>query len=413
MLVAQYVFKEWCMLSRISSIKDEKIILARAIKSRKGRQEYQRILLEGEEILEWARENALGIEYILASDKVASSIVDKYSSRHDAIFVVSEGILKKVTDTNYVIPVIGVAKIPSKNLDSTPHFVVVLDAVQDFGNIGTIIRTCQAFGIRKIISTTHDFDIYHRKTIEASRGSVFATHLESFQSEFETLTYLRKQGYQIVATSPKGAELQSLVELKRAPVALVVGNETTGICPEFEKHADVLLQIPMFHPVESLNVGVATGISIYELKLKQVLAMIEERIKSTLGRELNVAGMLVRQAFDVELRKVSELSSRQVIFMMVLKCDQKMWLTDMCKQFGMLESEAEEFLTPMLTSGLVVMNGELGLTSKGEEVLAKLWVTIESIEGKILSGFTVEEATTLMAQLHQIQERCVQIMHGN
>jgi TrmH family RNA methyltransferase len=400
------------MLRTITSIKDEMITLARAIKSSKGRQERQRILLEGENILDWAIENSICVEYILLSNKLSSETAEKYLSRNLEVLVASEGILKKVTDTNYVIPIIGVAKMPCGGGRSGANFVVVLDSVQDFGNIGTIIRTCQAFGIKNIISTTSDFDIYQRKTIEASRGSVFATHLESFQSAIETIEYLRKQNYQIVATSPKGVELQSLVELKQQPVALVVGNETAGINPEFEKQADFLIQIPMFHTVESLNVGVATGISIYELKLKQVLAMIEERIKATLGRELNVAGTLVQQALDAELRKISELSSQQVIFMMVLKCDQKMQIKDVCKQFGVLESEAEEFLKPMLKPGFVVMDGGLGLTNKGEEVLGKLWFTVESTEGKILSGFTAEEANIMIKQIHRIQEKCVQIMSG-
>jgi TrmH family RNA methyltransferase len=196
-------------------------------------------------------------------------------------------------------------------------------------------------------------------------------------------------------------------------VALVVGNETTGISSEFEKQADFLIQIPMSHTVESLNVGVATGISIYELKLKQVLTMIEEQIKSTLGRELNVAGMLVQEALDAELRKVSELSSRQVIFMMVLKCDGKMSLEDMCKQFGILEKDIEEFLNPMLTSALIEINGELELTSKGKETLAKLWFTVENVEEKILSGLTSEEANIFLGQLHRIQEKCVKIMSTN
>jgi TrmH family RNA methyltransferase len=398
------------MTETIPSIKDEKVVLARAINTQKGRLEYQRILLEGETILDWAVEYGLHVEYILASNKIASRIAEKYTSENITTFQVSEGILKKVTDTHYVIPVVAVAKMPAQHQNVNPPFVVVLDGVQDFGNIGTIIRTCQAFGIRKILSTSTDFDIYHRKTIEASRGSVFGIQLEGFPNVFATIKHLKAQGYQIIATSPRGAELQSLVELKRQPAALVVGNETSGINPEFEKEADFLVQIPMAHTLESLNVGVATGISIYELKLKQVLTMIEERIKSTLGRELNVASILVQQALDVELRKVTGLSSRQVIFMMVLKCDRKMTLPDMCKQFGVLEHEADEFIKPMLTAGLVTMDESLAITGKGEETLAKLWPVVENTEGKILSGFSGEESRLLLSQLHQIQEKCIQIM---
>ena len=271
------------MLETITSIKDEKIALACAIKSRKGRQEHQRILLEGEEILDWAIENAVCIEYIFLSNKSFPETADKYLSRNLKVFKATEGILKKVSDTNYVIPVIGVAKISSNIYDFKAPFVVVMDGVQDFGNIGTIIRTCQAFGIRNIISTRSEFDFYQRKTIEASRGSVFATHLTRFENEIETIKYLKNQGYQIVATSPKGSDLQSLIELRQQPVALVIGNETTGISAQFEKQADFLIQIPMSPAVESLNVGVAAGISIYELRLKQVLAMIEQQIKIDTG----------------------------------------------------------------------------------------------------------------------------------
>lgn len=399
------------MIETITSIKDEKIVLARAIKSRKGRQEHQSILLEGEQVLDWAIAHAVHIEYILVSSGVSANITEKYLSPDHKTFVVSEGILKKVTDTNYVIPVVAVAKTPSTGIDLQPHFIVVLDAVQDFGNIGTIIRTSQAFGIKHIMSTASDFDIYQRKTIEASRGSVFATHLHKFPDESKTIAYLKEQGYQIVATSPKGSDLQSLIELKQQPVALVIGNETTGISPEFEKQADFLIQIPMSHTIESLNVGVSTGISIYELKLKQVLAMIEQQIKSTLGRELHVAGMLVQQALNVELQKVSELSSQQVVFMMVLKCDKQMQIEDMCRQFGILEKDIDTFLSPMVTSGLVIMHDELVLTTKGEEVLAKLWFIVERVERKILSCFTDQEASVFMAHLRQVQEACVQMMN--
>ncbi|MBN1535763.1 MAG: hypothetical protein JW908_03445 [Anaerolineales bacterium] len=397
------------MIETITSIKDERVVLARAINTHKGRQKHQRILLEGERILDWAVEYGIDIEYILVSEKHSSRIAEKYLPIHLKIYRVSEGILKKVTDTQYVIPVVAIARMPQYT-DTNPPFIVVLDAVQDFGNIGTIIRTCQAFGVKKIISPSPDFDMYHRKTIEASRGSVFTTHLDCFPDVGATIRYLKNQGYQILATSPRGAELQSLVKLKRQPAALVVGNETSGINPEFEKQADFLVQIPMAHAIESLNVGVATGISIYELKLKQVLTMIEDCIKSTLGRELNVAGMLVQQALDAELKKVTDLSSRQVIFMMVLKCDQKMSLPDMCKQFGVLESEANTFLKPMLNDGLVVLDKTLMITGKGEELLAKLWPIVENTESIILASLSDDERSLLFRQLQNIQEKCVQII---
>ena len=402
------------MLETITSIKDERVTLARDIKSRRGRQQHKRILLEGEEILDWAIEHTLAIEYILVSSKELANITQKYPPSEHKIFVVSEGILKKITDTSYVIPVVGIAQIPEKKDFDIPKFVVVLDAVQDFGNIGTIIRTCQAFGIHNLVSTTSDTDIYNRKTIEASRGSAFSTHLDVFPNPLRAIEYLKEEGFKIVATSPRGIMLQSLLELEQQPIALVIGNETLGVSPEVEKQADFLLQIPMQLEVESLNVGVATGISIYEIKLKQVLAMLEKLIKSTLGRELSVTGMLERKALDMEIGKVSAFSSQQVVFMMVLKCDKTMLIEDMCKQFSILEYETDKFLESLLTFGLIVIdNREIKLTDKGEEVLAKLWFIVERTEEMLLSDFSPEEIKVLKKQLYTIQEKSLQVINGN
>jgi len=387
--------------------------LAREIKTRRGRNERQRILLEGEKILDWAVEHEVEIEYILAASSVDDELVEKYLSQSKEIFRVSDGIQKKVTDTRYVVPVVGIGRISARDDALGENFVLVLDDVRDFGNIGTIIRTCQAFGVQKIISTTPDFDLYQRKTIEASRGSVFSTNITKYENSADAIQDLRENGYQIVVTSPRGENLQSLVELKPAPVALIVGNESQGVSQEFAERADFVIQIPMSETIESLNVGVATGISVYELKLKQVMSMIEQQIKSTLGRELNVAGMLVQKALDAELGKVSELSSQQVVFLMVLKCDQEMSVEDMCRQFGILDKEAHDFLDLLNKSGLIAKDKKLRLTAKGEEVLAKLWFTIENAESKILSGLSENEVEILKRQLHQIQENCIQMMNGN
>jgi TrmH family RNA methyltransferase len=400
-------------MKTIGSIKNEKIVLARAVKTRKGRDEHKRMLLEGEQILDWAIENEINVEYILAASSSPSTIAEKYLSKNIAVFKVSDGIQKKVTGKNYVVPVVGVGEIPSKANATDSNFVIVLDNVKDYGNIGTIIRTCHAFGIREIISTTREFDLYQQKTIEASRGSVFSTHTNKYENSTDTIQRLRESGYQIVATSPRGNSLQSLIELKPKPVALVVGNESKGVSQEFEEQADFLIQIPMSQTVESLNVGVATGISVYELKLKQVMSMIEDQIKSTLGRELNVAGMLVQKTLDAELQKVSALSSQQVIFMMVLKCDREMSVEDVCRQFGNLDTETAEFLDSLTKSDLIIQGEKLRLSSKGEVVLAKLWFTVESTESKILSGFSKDEVKVLKKQLHQIQENCIQVMNKN
>ena len=393
----------------LKSIKDEKVVLARALKSRKGRQQFKRVLLEGEEIIDWALDAHVSVEFLIVDEKHAAEYKKRYQTRIDRFFIASEGILKKISDTKYVIPVIGVTQELEKNAGVSSEFLVVLDNLRDFGNIGTIIRTCQAFGIRNVLSTSEDFDLFQRKTIEASRGSVFSVHLDCQPDAQEAIAYLKKHGYQIIATSPRGSNLQSLLDLKPQPVALVVGNETYGIDPLIAEQADFLVQIPMSPQIESLNVGVAAGISIYELKLKQVLAMIEEQIKSTLGRELNVASVLVQQALDRELHNVTDLTSKQVVFMMVLKCDQHMTVKAMCRQFGILEEETQVFLHPLVEAGWVDQSELLSLTDSGQEMLAKLWPLIEASENRILASFTLQESSSLLDYLRRIQQESLKI----
>lgn len=394
-------------MKTIDSIKDEKIVLARSLQTLKGREQHGRMLLEGEQILDWAIAYQIPIEYVLVAKRTAPALIDKYLSQGIDLYEVSTGIQKKVAGRSYLVPVLGVGQMLDDPSSGPPDFLMVLDNVKDFGNIGTIIRTCHAFGIHNLVSTTHTLDLYQKKTIEASRGSVFATRLTKLDSGSAAVRFLQKKGYQIVATSPRGKHIQSLVELEQKPVALVVGNETTGVSPEIEAQADYLVQIPMSDEMESLNVGVATGISVYELKLKQVISMIEEKIKATLGRELNVAGMLVQKALDIELEKISNLNSQQVIFMMVLRCDREMSEEDMCKQFGILPSEVDQFLEPLLHVGLITNEENLKMTAKGEEHLSKLWFTVEKTEGQILAGLSDAEIQNFKRTLTLIQQNCI------
>ncbi len=398
-------------MEKITSIKDDRIVLARSLKTQKGRLANHKILLEGEQIIDWANKHGLSINFIFTIEKITAEIKEKLESFCCPLMLVSEGIIKKITDTNYLIPMVGVADMPSNSSVKKQDFVVVLDDLNDAGNIGTIIRTCQAFGVMDIFSTVPDFDIYQRKIIDASRGSAFSANLNCFSSPHEAIASLKSSGYQIIATSPRGRNLQSLLQLKSQPVALVVGNESKGVHPEFERNADFLVQIPMANEIESLNVGVATGISIYEIKLQQVLAMIEQRIKSTLGREINVAATLIQQTLDAELHRVSTLTSQQVVFMMVLKCDQHMTVEGICRQFGVLETKAGDFLAPLLVTGLVAREkDDFVLTDLGEQTLAKLWPIVERTERKLLSDFSPEEVALFISNLQKIQKKSMEIV---
>lgn len=398
-------------MEKITSIKNERIILARELMTAKGRQEHGDVLLEGEQVIDWALENHVNIQYILVVDSSAEYARDKYGDKGLSIFVTSPGVQRKIANRNYIIPLIGVGSKPDVPMSHDNKFVVVLDQVKDFGNIGTIVRTSHAFGICRIMLTSQESDLFNKKTIDASRGKVFSTECMQFKNETSTIDYLRNNGYQIVVTSPRGDTLQSLLELPPTPVALIVGNESNGVGSQFIQEADFLIQIPMSREIESLNVGVSTGISIYEIRLKQIMATIEKQIKSTLGRDMNVAAILVQRALDVELGKVSELSSKQVVFMMVLKCDQEMVINNVCVQFGILPEDIPDFLGPLKQKELVIQRDQtLNITSLGVDLLGKLWFTIENTEAKILAEFSTDEVRELRELIKKVQSGCIKLL---
>jgi RNA methyltransferase, TrmH family len=392
----------------ITSLKAKEIQFARSLNTAKGRIAQKKFLIEGVEALRWALDAAVEVQYVLVAP--GQDIPGGIPAGID-ILRVSAGLLKKVTGTAYVIPVVAVGQ--SHHRQTAAPFEIVLDGVHDVGNIGTIIRTCHAFGIKSILSTTPTFDLFHRKTVRASRGTVFSTHCRRFDSPHQTIDYLKRHDYYIVVTSPYGEQIQSLTELPDTPVALVVGNETDGVSDAFLQQADVCVQIPIQRHVESLNVGVATGISLYELTFKQVIGMIEKRIKSTLGRDVNVTAMLIQEVLNKELKRVSDLSSAQLVFLMVLKCDAIMSIREMQQQFGIPDDDVDSFLSPLMKKHLVRTDdrGNLMISEAGTDTLGKLWPIVENAENRVLHAFSDQEKAELRAYLTRLRENCVEIIH--
>lgn len=399
-------------IDEITSIKHAAIVQARRLRSGAGRRELNKCLLEGEEIITWAMAAGWNIDVVFIEEtSLRHDFTQRLIERNLTCFGVSEGIMKKVSQTNYLIPFIGVAGMPV-NGDDPDDFVIVLDDVRDHGNLGTILRTASAFGIRDIFSTSAEIDFFYRKVIDASRGTVFNIRPRVYSTPSQAISVLRERGYTIITTSPHAKRSQSMIKLPAPKIALVVGNETRGASPEMLDLADYVVHIPMTHAVESLNVGVAAGISLYEIKLKQVILMLKANIQKSLGREVNVTGKLIQKAFDERLRRDTSYTSDQVIFLMILKCDQEMTRPQICKDLALFDQDLEEMITPLLRDGLVQENEDhmFSLSIPGEQYLAQTWGWIETIEEDIFADFTKEERDRFITYLQRLQERCIKII---
>ncbi|WP_195267763.1 RNA methyltransferase [Eubacterium sp. 1001713B170207_170306_E7] len=142
---------------------------------------------------------------------------------------------------------------------------VILDDVQDPGNVGTIIRTADAAGFDGIVCSLKTADIYNEKVLRGAMGSVF--HLPVLQScdLEETVLSLKEQGVRMVGTSLQGNTNLEASLAAQTSVGIVLGNESKGMSRTLENLCDVLYKLPMYGHAESLNVSVAAGILMYDI----------------------------------------------------------------------------------------------------------------------------------------------------
>ncbi|MCP4475831.1 MAG: hypothetical protein GY821_14955 [Gammaproteobacteria bacterium] len=392
-------------METVTSIKDPRVVLARALQTTHERQTQHKCLLYGVEQIKWALQSAITIDYIF-TEQTLPQFVDQQ------ILQVSSGILKKISGTAYVVPCLAVATLPQQ-AQYNNDFLIVLDGVQDFGNIGSIIRTASGFSVNHFLLTAMQTDPYQRKVIDASRGLVFQSHFDYQATPQQTIKKLTQQGYQLVVTSPHAKNLQSQAPLSPAkPIALIIGNETHGVAEDFLTAADVAVQIPMSHSVESLNVGVAAGISIYELKFKQVLLMLKEKIFCNTGRMVNVTAKLMQRAFDHEIRQKTDFSGMQVILLMIMHCDGATSLAQISKDIALFDEELEQFLQPLRDNQLITAdNDSYLLTPAGERFLAEIWPIVEQSQQKIFAEFNQQEQQELERLLTKLQQGCTKLLH--
>jgi TrmH family RNA methyltransferase len=140
--------------------------------------------------------------------------------------------------------------------------VMVLAGVQDPGNLGTIVRSAEAFGASGVVSLPGTVSARNAKAVRASAGSLFRLPLIEANAE-ECFARLRTAGVKIWTTTVEAAESAGSANLA-SPVALIIGNEGNGVPPELAAEADGALTIPCPGPVESLNAAVAASVLLYE-----------------------------------------------------------------------------------------------------------------------------------------------------
>lgn len=251
----------------IESANNERVRSWSHLKSKKGRLKHGRFIVEGQRVVEELLASSYGLEALLWD--VSSDILDSHFLDHpklrERVFELSPAAFAAVSDTSTSQGVIAIAQIPAPSASqSLPARALLLDGVQDPGNVGTILRSSNAFGFSAICCGSNTVDPFGPKVVRSAMGGTF--HLQiSTESSLDFVTRWRDQhplGRVVVATAD-ATEICYSSDL-RDDLLLVVGGEAFGASPEVQALADLEVSIPMGVETESLNVAVATSILLYE-----------------------------------------------------------------------------------------------------------------------------------------------------
>lgn len=231
----------------------------------KERKKEQVFLVEGTKMFEEADETYLREVYVSESYIKKNGICEKL--KRTGYETVSDEVFHKIADTKTPQGILCVMNqyqyTLEKLLEKENPVLVLLEDIQDPGNLGTILRTGEGAGIDGVIMTKDTVDIYNPKTIRATMGSIYRMPFLYVESIKDVIEKLQKAGISVYAAHLDGKEYYDSFDFKKG-AAFLIGNEGNGLKKETADLADAYLKIPMEGKVESLNAAIATTLLMYE-----------------------------------------------------------------------------------------------------------------------------------------------------
>ena len=176
--------------------------------------------------------------------------------------IINESVMKKLSSTDTIPGIVGVVR-KKEEKDIIGNKILLLDRIQDPGNLGTIIRSAVAFNVDTIILSDDTVDLYNSKVLRSAQGMIFHTNILRGNLK-DYIKELKEKDFVIYGTDVNdGISLKDIGKIEK--FALIVGNEGNGITPEIRELCDKFIYIDMVKSVDSLNVGVACSIILYEM----------------------------------------------------------------------------------------------------------------------------------------------------
>ncbi|MFL5605082.1 MAG: TrmH family RNA methyltransferase [Gemmatimonadaceae bacterium] len=248
------------------------LTLARDLRRRKARERQQLFAAEGVRAVEELVRSGLALRGALVAPQLAeaprgAALLQLLQERGIDVAQVTALEFASAAETESPQGVLAIAEIPDRSLDrlrlGSKTRLVLLDAVQDPGNVGTILRTAAALGAAAVIALPGTVDLWNAKVVRSAMGAGF--HIPAFGATWDAVDQLRQREALVLwGADAGGTSLHELSPPDR--LGLVVGNEGAGLSAEARARVQVLASLPIDSKVESLNVAVATGILLYQLR---------------------------------------------------------------------------------------------------------------------------------------------------
>ena len=253
----------------VQSKQNERVKQLRRVLAQPGRDAHTLAGIEGPNLLHEALRAGLRIDCVFAAQGSQHLLDDLSLPPETNILLMPREILASVLATETPQPIAALVQPPGWSWahllgphHNTAPLILVLAGLQDPGNLGSILRSAEAFGANGILSLPGTVSAWNPKAVRASAGSVFRLPLLNV-TETECFLQLREAGVKICATAVRGAVPADQVNLA-GPVALLIGNEGNGVPDDLAALASGAITIPCPGPVESLNASVAASILLYE-----------------------------------------------------------------------------------------------------------------------------------------------------
>ena len=252
----------------ISSKDNELVKHIKKLKDKKYRDESNEYIIEGVKLIEEAvKENAKIKKIIVCEDttrtyEIPTNVMLEIA-KYECIYVTDKifASITQVTNPQGIMAIIE-KNIGNTEIDYSQDIIVVLDDVQDPGNLGTILRTVDSIGLDQIIVSKETADAFNPKVVRSTMGAIFRIKIIEVEDLKQMIKEMKKHHYKLMVTSLQTED--SIYDIEFRKKIIVIGNESNGVSKEIQDMADEKAKIPMLGKTESLNASVAAGIVMYE-----------------------------------------------------------------------------------------------------------------------------------------------------